>query len=698
MREFVYELNELSVMVGSIDERARVNRLWYGCSHEIQRELWMRGLNPELSDFETVAMTAEMVELASSVTERRNMGPKAENQPSDKRKGSGNTHQADTSRSHTDKSAHGRPGHHVPRADARGQRDERKPFQKKHDNQKGVMTEKEKDELRAEGKCFVCRGAGHMARNCPQRNTVSTSGRAGQAPGVRNNAIRLGPSDLAQLEQLADASEAMESLTLASMVILPDQGWLDEVPSTVGYSSEVDSDDSEGSDILSLGSDGDTEIEINYTNGQPGAAPTNQRHDSVESLPQFLTTSLMEDPIAARVEFVLQANVPYEGDESAPRRDQGEGRFVSYQVTGRQWLVWDPWWVDTEGEEEHFLSLDRVLHPSFNVVGWYRKIREKRAHPQGPNFFDDDDEFPDNHAQRDWGVMNIIPVRALWDITNLPIWCCAQRLGDLDPATVQRNATHLKDFTRKVPRLVVVVVRINGHPTRALIDSGSLGDFMSTTLADQLKVGKIPLEKPLPVQLAVQGSRTRANYGTKVNLQYQGINSDRYFDIINLDGYDLILGTPFMYQHKVSVGLNDPRVVVGSPEPLQMTGENVAILTSRAIDILEEQIEAARQELWAYSADNCKKAMDTAQSSCTADRPRQSLTLETLEGPRGAASAVGDKKRRLPDHRTVEDRHREQRLSNVANKKAWQQSSEAENGRGFARAKRQYEENGLASA
>lgn len=135
---------------------------------------------------------------------------------------------------------------------------------------------------------------------------------------------------------------------------------------------------------------------------------------------------------------------------------------------------------------------------------------------------------------------------------------------------------------------------------------------MSTTLADQLKVKKIPLEKPLPVQLAVQGSRTRANYGTKVNLQYQGINSDRYFDIINLDGYDLILGTPFMYQHKVSIGLNDPRVVVSSPEPLPMIGENVAILTSRAIDVLEEHLEAARQELWTYSADICKKAMDTA--------------------------------------------------------------------------------------
>ena len=135
---------------------------------------------------------------------------------------------------------------------------------------------------------------------------------------------------------------------------------------------------------------------------------------------------------------------------------------------------------------------------------------------------------------------------------------------------------------------------------------------MSTTLADQLKVGKIPLEKPLPIQLAVQGSRTRANYGTKVNMQYQGISCHRYYDIIDLDGYDLILGTPFMYQHKVSVGLNDPRVIVGSPEPLPMLRENVAVLASRAIDVLEEQLEAARQELWAYSADICKKAMDTA--------------------------------------------------------------------------------------
>jgi hypothetical protein len=74
-------------------------------------------------------------------------------------------------------------------------------------------------------------------------------------------------------------------------------------------------------------------------------------------------------------------------------------------------------------------------------------------------------------------------------------------------AALQRNAAIPKDFARMVPKPVVVVVRINENPARALLDSGSLGDFMSTSLADQLKVKKTALEKPLTLQLAVQGSR-----------------------------------------------------------------------------------------------------------------------------------------------------------------------------------------------
>ena len=77
---------------------------------------------------------------------------------------------------------------------------------------------------------------------------------------------------------------------------------------------------------------------------------------------------------------------------------------------------------------------------------------------------------------------------------------------------VQRNAASVKDKTRVLPKPVTLTVKIDGHPARALVDSGSLGDFMSTNLANQLKVKREELETPLGLQLAVQGSRSKINF------------------------------------------------------------------------------------------------------------------------------------------------------------------------------------------
>ncbi|KAG8908259.1 hypothetical protein FRB99_008324 [Tulasnella sp. 403] len=129
---------------------------------------------------------------------------------------------------------------------------------------------------------------------------------------------------------------------------------------------------------------------------------------------------------------------------------------------------------------------------------------------------------------------------------------------------VERNASRPKDFDRLVPKAIVVTVKINGQEARALIDSGSLADFMSTRLADQLALRLQKLEKAMPVQLAVSGSRSVINSSASVHFAYQNISETRRFDIINLDNYDIILGTPFLYQHKVLIGFNPSRVAIGS--------------------------------------------------------------------------------------------------------------------------------------
>lgn len=70
---------------------------------------------------------------------------------------------------------------------------------------------------------------------------------------------------------------------------------------------------------------------------------------------------------------------------------------------------------------------------------------------------------------------------------------------------LQRGSAMTRDFKRMIPKLVVIIININRRPACALIDSGSPSDFMSVTLADQLKVPKMALTKPLVVQLVVQG-------------------------------------------------------------------------------------------------------------------------------------------------------------------------------------------------
>lgn len=55
-------------------------------------------------------------------------------------------------------------------------------------------------------------------------------------------------------------------------------------------------------------------------------------------------------------------------------------------------------------------------------------------------------------------------------------------------AIVERMAMKVKDFTRQLPKPVIVEVFINRQVARALLDSGSMADFISTTLAGQLNV------------------------------------------------------------------------------------------------------------------------------------------------------------------------------------------------------------------
>ena len=90
--------------------------------------------------------------------------------------------------------------------------------------------------------------------------------------------------------------------------------------------------------------------------------------------------------------------------------------------------------------------------------------------------------------------------------------------------SLQHNSAHIKGNSRIIPKPVVVKLNINNHPVRTLLDLGSLGNFISSTLVDRLAITRDPLDPPLSLHLAVQGSRSKVNAQATVKLSYQDIN------------------------------------------------------------------------------------------------------------------------------------------------------------------------------
>ena len=179
-------------------------------------------------------------------------------------------------------------------------------------------------------------------------------------------------------------------------------------------------------------------------------------------------------------------------------------------------------------------------------------------------------------------------------------------------SSIEKTSMWVKDQSRKVPEPVVVLAEINGHQVQALVDTGSMADFISMTVVEQLRLQKEVYAKPLSVQLAVHSSGSKVNCGTTVKFQYQSIDCDCRFDITNLDNYDVILGTPFLYQHKVMIGLNPPCVVIGSSKLVEMSGPDVITVCLAAADLFDDGIDKLQKQLRKEADDLCPDTLKTA--------------------------------------------------------------------------------------
>ncbi|KAF8800028.1 hypothetical protein BYT27DRAFT_7217359 [Phlegmacium glaucopus] len=254
--------------------------------------------------------------------------------------------------------------------------------------------------------------------------------------------------------------------------------------------------------------------------------------------------TVMGRTLEQRTEEILHLGAPYENEEDCD--ESTDSRFeVTCPPLSDQFEVLDRY-------RGFIVDLPRISleDPEFNVFEWYDSILAEIDEQSRIAVATDESYWP-----------SVMPIVSQIFVERRDESVNGIEIGGVQvdrnryPA-LQRNAAHVKGNQRILPKPIVVKVNVNGHPVRALFDTGSLGDFISTTLADQLNVERENLDAPLALLLAVQGSRSKINSVANIRIQYQGINENCTLDIANLHNYDLILGTPFMYQHKVCVGFN----------------------------------------------------------------------------------------------------------------------------------------------
>ncbi|KAF8221663.1 hypothetical protein L208DRAFT_1326609 [Tricholoma matsutake] len=95
-----------------------------------------------------------------------------------------------------------------------------------------------------------------------------------------------------------------------------------------------------------------------------------------------------------------------------------------------------------------------------------------------------------------------------------------------------------------------------------LLDSGCTSDSISPEFAMLVNLKAHELEEPVPLQLGTVGSHSKINFRLFTDFEIGEIKNTHYFNVVNIDRYDAILGTVFMRKHSIVLDFERDKVCV----------------------------------------------------------------------------------------------------------------------------------------
>ncbi|EIW52097.1 uncharacterized protein TRAVEDRAFT_24776 [Trametes versicolor FP-101664 SS1] len=532
VRDFVRDIQQLAIQFPDVSDFQLVQIFWRGLNTYIRVYLIEKGLNPEKTKLDKLVKYAIQKEEAYSEARReerafsgqvpgRSWGrfgtraegpepykPSAERQEGESYKPSAERQEGE---SYKDKS---KPTKNTT-AESKPSRNETAKAPQKDHECSNPLSREERDRLRAEGRCFTCKDVGHQSSNCPTRKTA----KAPTGPG-----IHVGSINFADLDRLAArAQRASDDALFLGAVSFETLDEDKPMASTEGVWARAHEEDCkeyiqalfqsyyDEMTAHSVGLEPLQCFEVDAYGGRSTFLVVD--HLAPIGLPdEYIVTREQLDNPSWGVPDIIQE----EWDafiQIPPRPEWGTGfpqcdARMDGDVSPLYWLrahvkaslrkefpdvpeqtelvhvgLHPHGYVATSAlnDEEYIFTHEDVTQPTFDPTAVSRVVL---------------DGYSPDELWQHWRAKERRKQR------RLRLMVCAvgmrkpQQHRKKKPVAVPANAIPAiewntmrpKDYTRTTPMPVVVSISINGHPARALLDTGCMADFVSTTLVDQLKI------------------------------------------------------------------------------------------------------------------------------------------------------------------------------------------------------------------
>jgi hypothetical protein len=103
-------------------------------------------------------------------------------------------------------------------------------------------------------------------------------------------------------------------------------------------------------------------------------------------------------------------------------------------------------------------------------------------------------------------------------------------------------------------------MKLHGLEAKVLLDSDCTSDSASPEfmVAATRKVHE--LEDPVPLQLGTVDSRSKINFVFFANFELGSLRGTHYFNVVNINRYNAIIGTVFMRKHGITLNFESDEV------------------------------------------------------------------------------------------------------------------------------------------